>query len=725
MKIITEFRPRDGGSDIFMRTDSFDPHWMMLRWEEDRNRLTGFAGTPAKGGIAKVRPVNFSSNEVILNSVGTCANWCFLQAHGLRARVIGEVAEASMGQKVAAWEAFLAPSKPKSAAKAAKDPGSDVDETIELTREAANWLLEQGRIVKRGADYLGVRTDLLQVGAPISGFEAMKVQGSVAKTFPAVAPPEGLDFETAKSALAAVARPSSHAVHWYASAKGDTSRDRLQAARIAPVLAEMLAENPAIGRAIDGRTELQPLLLERTGLSKAGLKRLSKVTQSLPAARLFEEGQAVRGEDALGVNRQRRFSVSGTASLDVVLRHLSTLPPDRVPQDNTEWMRFHDILAGVAIPIENAFGIPVARTLAAAKGDWTGFHATLAKAADFPPERFDLRAMALTTIDAIEAVEDFSRSVILPQALASIRDTGEEIPPVSAEFMQTAFNSATRIFTGDAKNLGATLLETARRYASRIPALMDATGFESSDIELNPENRWFKYGSDAFPILTGAFTASNGLVVRPLPDFAAMRRESDRLKHCVGRLYLTKARQGNCHIYSVQNAEGNISFSTIELSGASGQNATEVLARISEVQHRALNNISPPASALQAATEFFRALKSGQLQLHLDEVLGWKEHIRVSGMDAAQVQAQAPSVSWKSVLGMDWEDDTRRSRTWDEWRFILGGAYGRAETPEVVYRTPEARGIVGAMSPRAAAILIERARAPEPRPAEIPALDNL
>lgn len=707
MRIITEFRPRDGGSDIYMRTDEADPAWMMLRWEEARNRLTGYSGTPSKGGISKVRPITFTGQEVALNTVGTAANWCFLQAHGLRAHVPGEQETASLGQKVAAWEAFLGTSAPKAGGKG-KTSASGVDEeTAEMSREAIDWLLQQGRIQKRGGDYVPMRTDLMQLGLAISGFEAFRIQGAVSKVFPPVAPPKGLDLDHAKAALIAVARPSSHAVQWYASPTGDTARDRLQAAKIAPVLAELLAENPAIARAVDARSELQALLLERTGLSKAGLKRLSKVTQSLPAARLFEEGQAVRGEDALGVNRQRRFSVTGTASLDVVLRHLAALPPDRVPQDNAEWLRFHDVVAGVATPIENAFNIPVARTLAAAKGDWASLHAILAKAADFSVERFDLRAMALTTIDAIEAVEDFARSVILPQALASIRETGEEIPPVSAEFMQTAFTAATRIFTGETKNVAAHLLETARRYASRIPALMDATGFESAEFGLDPANRWAVYGTEGFPQLTRSFPASNGLVVRPLPDFAAMRLESDRLKHCVGRLYLSKARSANCHIFSVQNAEGSISHSTIELSGLRGDNLAECLAQITLIQHRALHNQEPSEAARLAYQEFFQAVKSGQLPINRDEVMGWKEHIRTSGQEATA--HQAPSVSWKSVLGMDWENAERRSRTWEEWRFILGGAYGRAETPEVVYRTPEARGIVGAMSPRAAAILIERA----------------
>ncbi|MCE6972055.1 hypothetical protein, partial [Cereibacter sphaeroides] len=565
MKIVTEFRPREGGADIWMRTDTSDPPWMMLRWEEARNKVSGFAGSPSAGSIAKVRPVTFTAREIELNTVGTCAAWCFVQAHGLSIHSPEAPAGRSLNQQVQTWEAFLGATTPRSAGKAQAKAGPAVqDDTIVLEAAALDWLQRQGRIRKRQAEFLPVRTPLLKVGLPVSGFEAMKIQAAAAKIFPVLAPPAGLDIEAARAALAAVARPSSHAVVWYASATGETARDRRQAAAIAPVLAEMIAENPTIARTVDERLELQPLLLERSGLTKAGLKRLGKVTESLPAARLFEEGAAVRGEDALGVNRQRRFTVSGTVSLDVALRHLAALPPDRVPQENADWLIFHDVLAACAIPIENAFEIPVARTLGAAKGDWKSLHATLARAADFPVDRFDRRAMALTTIDAIEAVEDFARSVILPQCLASIVETGEPVPEVSGEHVHAAFVAATKIMTGDAKNVAATALEAARRYASRIPALMAATGFEGGEeiAAAHLADRWARYGTEAFPLLTGEFTAANGLVVRPLPDFDAMRLESERLGHCVGRMYLGKARQGNCHIYSVQSGDGSISHST-------------------------------------------------------------------------------------------------------------------------------------------------------------------
>lgn len=716
MQVKTEIRPRDGGADVYLKVETRDPAWLMLRWDEARQRLTGFAGSPAKGAIARVRPVTFASQALNAETVGACALFCLLHSAGLGLREPGSKTAPGLSDQVSAWESFLGASQGRRAPAKPAKPAERDDPFVDVTKEVAAWLKLQSWIKPRGGAFDAARSDSLQIGAPISGFEAYKIQGAVSKLFPEVSLPEGLDFDAARTALAAISRPSAHAVHWYASARGETHRDRLQAAASAPLLAEMVAENPIIARTVDAREPLQPLLIERTGLDKGALKRLSRITTPLPAGRLFEDRQAV-GEDALGVNRQRRYDVSGVASLDVVLRHLSALPADRFPQDDASWRICHDVLAGCAIPIENALGIPVAKTLAACKGDWKAFHASLAKAADFAPEAFDLRAMALGTIDAIEAVEDLTRSTILPTMLASIEGTGEPLPGVEREVFMSAFDVAARIVVGDAKNVASSLLETSRRYASRIPALMEATGFHVEQDVDTSDMRWERYGAEGFPLLTGAFIASNGLVVRPLPNFAEMRLESQRLSHCVGHYYLTKARTMGCHIYSVQSADGSQSYSTVELSGMKGEDAPTALANFRIAQHRARNNANPPADAVVAADEFLRTLKSGALTLNFKEIVDWTAHVSARGETE---KPRAPSVSWKSVLGMDWQDGARRAGAWEEWRFILGGAYGKSATPEVIWRDKGARDLVGAMSPRAAAILIERARAPveAPRPVE-------
>lgn len=403
-----------------------------------------------------------------------------------------------------------------------------------------------------------------------------------------------------------------------------------------------------------------------------------------------------------------RFTVSGEISLDVALKHLSELPPDRMPQDDESWLLYHDILAGCAIPLENALGIPVAQTLSACKGDWKAFHGQLAKAADFNPADFDRRAIALCTSDAIEAVEDFSRTAVLPVALTSIEGTGEMVPDVSNEFFAWSARVATTITLGKSKTAAASLLEMARRYASRIPALSEATGYVE-DERLGGGQMFAQYDENSFPRLMDTYTASNGLVIRNLTNFEQMRLESKRLGHCVGRMYTSKARNARCHIFSVQSVDGEQSYSTIELNAIKGGVSDQALrAGLHIVQHRAQNNGVPSQDCLDACAEWFAKIREGALWLNTEEVLAWQEAVN------NQTAAQQRQVTWKGVTGMDWQDNDRRQATWEEWRYIIGGQFGKSPSPEVIFREKGARDLVGAMNPKAAAILMERAKQPAP-----------
>lgn len=57
---------------------------------------------------------------------------------------------------------------------------------------------------------------------------------------------------------------------------------------------------------------------------------------------------------------------------------------------------------------------------------------------------------------------------------------------------------------------------------------------------------------------------------------------------------------------------------------------------------------------------------------------------------------------------MEWEEPERRQNAWAEWRYIMGGQVGKAETPEVIFRDQGARDLVASMNPKAAALLIQR-----------------
>jgi hypothetical protein len=483
----------------------------------------------------------------------------------------------------------------------------------------------------------------------------------------------------------------------------------MQAARAMPILAGMIAESRELSRAVDLLEPIQPLLTERTGLPKASVKRISRLTVPAPAAPLFEAGEAVRGEDALGVNRTRRFSVSGVVSLDKAMRYLAELPPDRTPRDDPEWAAFYDVLSGCAVPIANAFDLPVRDLLNASGGNWVEYRATLARAADFDPDRFDRRTMALTTIDAIEAIEGFSRTALMPQVLASIAGTGEPLPAVTGEFLIDGFEASAKLVLGNAKNLAAHLFEVARRYAGRIPAMMEAEGRITA--ETDQEGRFDRYGDTAFPILTETYHASNGLIVRPLRNFDELREEGQRMRHCVGG-YTSKARDARCHLFSIRSADEQTSLSTLELTGLEGEDPVTAAANIGIVQNRAERNGQPNAEARAATEEFMRGIKGGAIPIRFEEILAWK---RARVQPGGPVRAQRPETTWESVLEHDWRNERMRSALWAEWRTVMGGRIGKAHNPGVIYTERAARNLVASMSPRAAAILRDQERAARER----------
>ena len=709
MRLRSEFMPRDGGADLHLASDGKPRVWMVARWMQAENRITGYVGQLTGGEIANVRPVDFTSPAIQENTVGTLAHWMLISAASLEAREVGIQRRRSAVEQVSIWEDFLGRPPGKAEGRADQPAKAGGGHEIDLATDQVAWLAGQGLVtVREGGVITARRSSDLKSGVLISGFDALKIQNAIAETFGDIPRVSLAHPDQAREALRAVARPSSRAVAWYATGTGDQGRDRLQAARSFPLLAGMIADNPGLARIVEAREPLQPAIMDRTGLGKGALKRLAQISAPLPVGRLFQVGEAVRGEDALGVNRLRRFTVSGEVSLDTILRHLADLPPDRVPQDNASMRIFHDVLAGCAIPLENGLGIPVRSTLSACKGDWVAFHASLAKSADFEPENFDRRAIALTTIDAMEAIEDFSRSAVMPLALSSIASTGEIIPEVSNEFFVAGLGVGSRIFLGEAKNITASLFEMARRYSSRIPSLMAASGYTET-VAIHREGRFATYGTDSFPQLAGDFQASNGLVIRQLDTHAKMRRESEQLLHCVGRLYLTKAYKADCHIFSVQSADGSRSLSTIEISATRGDNLDAVLAGYSVIQHRARNNATPSEDSARAADEWFRSLKSGRIPLNWQDILSWKRFL----LEGAEVP-RTPAVSWTGVLGTDWTNADVRQAVWEEWRYIAGGSFGKSPSPEVIFRDKGARDLVGMMNPKAASILMERARQPRP-----------
>ena len=522
--------------------------------------------------------------------------------------------------------------------------------------------------------------------------------------------PDGLSSigaPEAERALKAIGSPSASAVCFFGDRSNPKHKYRMQAAEAYPLLAERLQEVSAYRSAIDDGRELAALICSDTGMKPSQLRRLAKIESPIPSGRLFEFGETVHGEDLIGVARQRRYTISGAIDLDSLLSLVKPLDPGWIPQNPSEWRRFLEISSACAVPRSSGFGIPVQSILMCAKGDWKGFHAGLAASAGIPAETLDRQRLGLTTVDAFELIDDFSRSVVLPQILAAIAGTGEPLPAPSAADLSEALDLSRRLVAGKAKNIAGALFEAARKWHSRIPALTDVERqFRPAASDAEPGER----NIEEWPKLVNAeFEAENGAVVRNLASKAQLQQESSRLCHCVGRLYVRTAKAGECHIFSVQSKDGEVSHSTFEVAPPAASSPSIARADVAIVQHKAQRNRAPSRLALDAAAEWLQAVKEGQLELNLAEAADWRVRMQkklASQKGYGDVPGPAQQARWEGILDMPFLNHALRNAIWGEWRsHIVGRHLSRGETPEIIFARTEARDLLARMSPSAAARL--------------------
>lgn len=522
--------------------------------------------------------------------------------------------------------------------------------------------------------------------------------------------PEGfssIGASEAEQALKAIGSPSAAAVCFFGDRSNPKHRYRMQAAEAYPLLAERLQEVSAYRSAIDEGRELATLICADTGMKPSQLRRLAKVESPIPSGRLFEFGEPVRGEDLIGVARQRRYSISGAIDLDSLLSLAKPLDPGWIPRNPDEWQRFLEVSSACAVPLSSGFGIPVQDILVCAKGDWKGFHAGLAASAGIPAETLDRQRLGLATVDTFELIDDFSRSVVLPQILAAIAGIGEPLPAPSAADLSEASDLSRHLVAGKAKNIAGALFEAARKWLSRIPALTDV---ERQFRPAAPDAEQGERNIDEWPKLINAeFEAGNGAVVRNLASKAQLQQESSRLSHCVARLYLRTAKAGECHIFSVQSKDGGISHSTFEVAPPAASSPSIARADVSIVQHKALRNRAPSRIAFDAAKEWLQAVKEGRLELNLAETADWRSRMkRRFASEGGYQDAPGPAqqARWEGILDMPFLNSALRTAIWGEWRnHIVGRHLSRGDTPEIIFALPETRALLTRMSPSAAARL--------------------
>ncbi len=508
---------------------------------------------------------------------------------------------------------------------------------------------------------------------------------------------QSLDLNAAAEVLASINAPTAISVSFYADTRSPHHAWRRQSAVSYPVFAEFLTQFDICRQTIDDGRPLQQVLSSLTQLNKGQLKRLGKLRMPLPAGRVFRLGEEVRGLDPLGIDRPRRYALGNELSLEQLIALVKDLDTNWVPDDERSWNCLIDIVSCCVGPLGTRFSLPASQILSASKGNWIGFHAQLAAAYACKVVDFKRQQMSMAISDVLEMTDDFSQSVVLPNVLAAIMETGNQLPFPAAQDVEAAKRLAFGLIIENSRNPIAVLLATARRWLSRIPALIAAegqigVGVTQSNWENDP--RW--------PKLAEEFHSSNGLVVWNLVSEEELLEESKRLSHCVGRLYSRKARRGECHIFSVRSTDGSQSFSTFEV--ASPVSDIEQIARggVKILQHKARNNQPPGMQPSLAVQDWLNAVRSNLLTLHLADVRSWRRSVELDSPDAGS-SVRSPEDAWSAVLGRNWQQQDVRQAVWNEWNsHILRGELTNLERSGEIAKLGSSRSLLTQLKPGAA-----------------------
>ena len=550
----------------------------------------------------------------------------------------------------------------------------------------------------------------LRLGEPLGVLESLETAGRLAGQDPAaaemVAAAGMLDMEQARAALKAVARPDRVAVEYYGE-RAEAAADRRQAAEAYPLFAGLIARSVTLRRAIDERVSLQQALQDITGLAPAALRRLAKVDMPPPDRPVFDAG-AMEGEDALGVERQRVYSVSGRMDAEDAFRVLGKLDPAWSPADRQEWEAFTTVLASGALPLSMVLDREPHELVRTARGDWRSWLDTLARDADYDDgQGLDRRRLALSLSDALQGVYDLSQRVVIPLVLSSVVERGFPVPGESRHVLSSAFGASMQAVCGSAKNPLGALLAFSRVYVSRLGALSEALGDDAPDGEAGVAG----YAPGTWPPLFRGEWEFGELAVVNMASRDVLAEEGRIVDHCIGG-YHRRGERGESHFVSVRGPDGT--RSSVQFSG-------DVEGGLRVVQHRAFRNRRPPEAHVRAVEAFTEAVGTGMVAL-TPGLAEWRRQAEQREMDRRETD------HWGWLCEMDRPQRGVIPEIWEEWRGILGGAAARAEHPGVLYRNSQVRELVRMLSPAAAMAMEAEARdaraqqAARPEQNDIPAL---
>lgn len=608
------------------------------------------------------------------------------------------------------------------------------------------------RARSNGTVQVGDAMDILK-GMKIAArmMRRMEMAGMDVPAFP------DIDYAGAETALAAVDHAYPSMVEWYGGkgASGTQGNDRLQAAASYPLLAGMIARKPALRAKVDNRQPIREDILEITGLSEAGLKRLAKFRTPVEEGPVISRIEEAGGTDAVGVTRTTSFLVDGRYSIEDALTSLRAIKPEWVPQDDEEWKIFLKVCRGFARPMADFLGIPEADILARSKGRWGEFLKEIAAASDVKieidkhEEQMPLKRLLFFTSDAMQSVWDFARDALIPTVLvesdrhnlARHAWSGIYASPRESTFDEILSVSRT-ILLGRSKNPSFDLLRLGRTHSTRLFKIAAIWGKDDKKPDTNETET---SGIAAPPVQR---FISGKITMKHLETFTDMQREGEDMGHCVGRDFqLSSAHEARNIYYSMRGEDGSRSTARFTVSTRDIPSSTsfkvyssvvdeETGVRISLVEHKGVENTSPPATHAHVVQEMLQSITPEKIAEYAGAWVHWRKNVAdsVDILERDGARNGRSAMPWARLAGLPIEaldidlDDIqkrklkpeRASAVWKEWaEHVLPKPFAGTEAT-ILARIPAFESVVRQvlLPDRAEALLRAIAPAPEPREAD-------
>ena len=365
-----------------------------------------------------------------------------------------------------------------------------------------------------------------------------------------------IDEARAAQALKAIPKPSSYTVEWYGAQPGpdpegvfekdgrkfmptpeggerpyeSVPEKRMRAAESFPILAELMANEMDLAKAIDNDGPVFPMIREMTGLSKGALKNIRAIT------RMPEDVSVTTTQvrDALG-NLVAPENLEDIRPFDLIqaFKIISTLPPEWCPTNDAEWEDFRDVMTGVIIPLSDAFGIDPKTVLQGQHkkmGGWSGLRRTLGNAIGAEAdEKLSQERLSYLTSDAIQVVRQFGSDVIMPMMAEAAIAADFRLSPSQEIFesVDTAAFDAVTSFAPQKGSVYARLFSTLRAF---MPRQMSLNGSRA----MSGDNEARASRPTDFPLVRESiFRASNGVSFRQLRDFDDMHQHGLMQNNCI------------------------------------------------------------------------------------------------------------------------------------------------------------------------------------------------